>query len=275
MKRKIRFAISVAALLTLAMTALNSLSVFAYSGYYVGGPSFNTTYYQLGSSGTFTVWVEFYGGAADIALLGVQLYFVKVDGTLYQSQFFGANYGDNPLLIPADTRVALTYNFQIPNEQSLISGRFYYVLYMTHREHGTIRYTTDTFGPDEALSEGYYCYLYNPLHPDYGALQAQVTSLQSQVNDLQSQVDKLQKDKTFLQSQVNNLQSQLSSLQANNTNLQTQLNNLNSQLNNLESQLNDVNAHNATLTKLLLFVAVIASIFIVATVYLVLKKTAS
>jgi FtsZ-binding cell division protein ZapB len=273
LKGKIQFAISVVAILTLVMIALNSPSVSAYSGYGVSGPDFNTTYYQLGSSGSFTVWVEFDGGAADIALLGVHLYFVKVDGTLYQSQFFGANYGNNPLLIPADTRVALTYNFQIPNEQSLISGRFYYVLYMTHREHGTVTYTTDTFGPYEALSEGYYCYLYNPLHPDYGALQAQVTSLQSQVNELQSQVDELQDDKKSLQSQVNNLQSQLSSLQVNNTNLQTQINNLNSQIDNLQSRLNDVNARNATLTNLLLFVTVIASVFIVTTVYLILRKT--
>lgn len=272
--------------LSLVASALISTPVHGYSGWSLSGPSFNTTNYQLGASGSFTVRVDFYDGSADIGMLGIRLYFVRTDGTLHESQFFGVNYGNNPLSIPADNEITLSYNFLIPNEQTLVSGRFYCVTYVTHRGHGTVQYSNDAFGPYSASSAGYYCYLSNPLHPDYSSLQSQVTSLQSQVNslqsdktslqsqvgNLQSQVSTLQSDKSSLQSQVSSLQLEVSDLQTDNANLQSQTTSLNSQVNNLQSQLSDAHAQNTLTTNLALLGILLAVVFVATTIYFAVRK---
>lgn len=192
MKKEIPLATLILTLLTQAMSTINSPTASAYSGLGIDGPTFDITYYQIGSNGRFRIGLYSHGDATDLESLGVYLYFVKTDGTLYQSQFFGANYTDNPLLVPANTqKVIFSHPFQIPNEQTLISGRFYCVTYITYREHGTVEYTDYVYGPYEARSSD-YCYVYNPLYPDYGSLQLQVGGLQANNTNLQSQINELQ-----------------------------------------------------------------------------------
>ena len=124
--------------------------------------NFDRIFYELGSTGTVTITIESFDVSADIGSIGVSLYFTKTDGTLFETEFIGENYGDSPLVIPADTSTKLSFDFNIPQRSDLKSGVFFYVFELYIREHGTVQYSHDSNGPYTALSDGYQCNLQLP-----------------------------------------------------------------------------------------------------------------
>jgi hypothetical protein len=121
--------------------------------------NFDRTNYSLGSTGTIIVDIENQPQTFEIRDIGVKLYFAKTDGSFYPTEFFGLNYTDTPLLVDAYDNVTVSFNFTIPQINSLESGVFYYVFYVSIREQGTIPYYEETPGQREAVSYGYYCVL--------------------------------------------------------------------------------------------------------------------
>jgi hypothetical protein len=109
-------------------------------------PTFNKIDYYLGDPGVVQVNIETNDQAFDIKEMGFQLYFTRTDGTIFVTQFFGVNYEDHPLQIPANDDVNVTINFDIPQRDDLISGRFHYVFDVTLREQGTTEYYTESSG---------------------------------------------------------------------------------------------------------------------------------
>ena len=107
-------------------------------------PTFNKIDYYLGDSGAVQVKIDSNDQAFDIKEMGFQLYFPRTDGTEFVTQFFGVNYDDAPLQIPAYDNATVIIDFNIPQRNDLITGQFYYVFNVTLREQGTTTYSTET-----------------------------------------------------------------------------------------------------------------------------------
>jgi hypothetical protein len=125
-------------------------------------PYFDRKFYELGSTGIVMFDVQTYDVAFDISKVGVTLYLPKTDGTTFETEFFGENYGENPLQIPADTQISLPFNFKIPDRTDLKSGSFSYLFEIYIRPQNTTTYSHETYGPEEAKAYGEECILYVP-----------------------------------------------------------------------------------------------------------------
>lgn len=156
-------------------------------------PNFNAVDYELGSSGSFTIRLTFHEGAADVSFLGVHLFFLKEDGTLHEGGFFGENY-DPSLYVPADTEVTFSWNIQIPRRGDIVSGPFYFLTEVYHREHETVWYGHHKYGPFPAGFDGNLCYLNNPSYPSYSSLKSDYNELQGDYSSLQGVYSSLQDD---------------------------------------------------------------------------------
>lgn len=125
-------------------------------------PYFDRKFYELGSTGIVTFDVQTYDVAFDISEVRVTLYLPKTDGTTFETEFFGENYGENPLQIPADTQISLPFTFKIPDRTDLKSDSFSYLFEIYIRPQNTTTYSHETYGPEEAKAYGEECILYVP-----------------------------------------------------------------------------------------------------------------
>ena len=123
---------------------------------------FDRKFYDLGSTGIVTFDVKTFDESFDISMIGVTLFLPKNDGALFETEFFGENYGENPLQIPADTQLSLSFSFKIPERTDLISGFFSYYFEMDIRPQNTTTYSHEAYGPEVALAYGENCILYVP-----------------------------------------------------------------------------------------------------------------
>ncbi len=151
----------------LSLVALNCFVVFALSSFVSAqlpnfNPYFDRKFYELGSTGTVTFVVQTFDVAFDISEVGVTLYLPQTDGNSFETEFFGENYGESPLQIPADTQVSLSFNFEIPEETNLKAGNFFYLFEIYIRPQNTTTYSHESYGPEEAKAYGEECILYVP-----------------------------------------------------------------------------------------------------------------
>ncbi len=151
----------------LSLVALNCFVVFALSSFVSAqlpnfNPYFDRKFYELGSTGTVTFVVQTFDVAFDISEVGVTLYLPQTDGNSFETEFFGENYGESPLQIPADTQVSLSFNFVIPEETNLKAGNFFYLFEIYIRPQNTTTYSHESYGPEEAKAYGEECILYVP-----------------------------------------------------------------------------------------------------------------
>lgn len=159
---------------------------------------FDKTAYSIGSYGTATLSITSTDQPSQISLAGFTLYFVKTDGSLYESDFFGTNYGNSPLYAPQGT-AQVQISFQIPTDQDIVSGYLYLLLNVYYREYGTVQYRQTQGTLSNAYSGGQRCMLNNPSLPTYSSMKANYDSLKSS-ND-------------YANSRLNSLQNQLSTYQ--------------------------------------------------------------
>ncbi len=129
-------------------------------------PNFDRKIYELDSIGTVFFYVQTFDVAFDISRVGVTLYLPKTDGTTFETEFFGEDYGESPLQIPANNQTSLAFNFRIPERTDLESGSFFYLFEIYIRQQNTTIYSHETYGPDgipvEATSYGENCIIFNP-----------------------------------------------------------------------------------------------------------------
>jgi hypothetical protein len=125
-------------------------------------PYFDRIYYDLGSAGMVTFDIQTFDVAFDIDTIGVTLYFPKTDGTNFETEFFGEDYGESPLQIDANTQISLPFNFIIPQITDLKNGYFFYIFEVYIRPQNTTTYSQESYGPVEATAYGEKCILYNP-----------------------------------------------------------------------------------------------------------------
>jgi len=123
---------------------------------------FNSRFYDLGSPGMVILDIQTFDVAFDISRIGITLYFPKTDGTIFETEFFGENYGETPLQIPTDNKTSLPIGFKIPERTDLKSGYFSYLFEVDIRPQNTTTYSHETYGPEEATSYGEYCIIFNP-----------------------------------------------------------------------------------------------------------------
>lgn len=102
-------------------------------------------------------------------------------------------------------------------------------------------------------------------NPTYNELQSQISILQTQTDNLRLQINSLQSDKSELQSQISSLNSNVTDLKSVNSNLSAQMD-------KLQSQLNDIRIQDANATSLSLFAIMVAAVFVIATIYLAVRK---
>ena len=125
-------------------------------------PNFDRKIYELGSMGTVFFYVQTFDVAFDISRVGVTLYLPKTDGTTFETEFFGEDYGESPLQIPANNQTSLAFNFIIPERTDLESGNFFYLFEIYIRPQNTTTYSHETYGPEEAIAYGEPCIIFNP-----------------------------------------------------------------------------------------------------------------
>jgi hypothetical protein len=125
-------------------------------------PYFDSRLYELGSTGTVIFDIQTFDVAFDIGTIGITLYFPKIDGTTFETEFFGKDYGENPLQIPANNKTSLPINFIIPDRTDLKSGHFAYLFEVDIKPQNATTYSHETYGPEEAIVYGEYCIIYNP-----------------------------------------------------------------------------------------------------------------
>ena len=151
----------------LSLVVLSCFVVFTFTSFVSANlpnfnPYFDRKFYDLGSTGTVIFDVQTFDVAFDISMVGVTLYLPKTDGTNFETEFFGENYGENPLQIPTDTQLSLSFNFRIPERTDLISGSFFYLFEIYIRPQNTTTYSHESYGPEEAIAYGEECILYVP-----------------------------------------------------------------------------------------------------------------
>jgi hypothetical protein len=124
-------------------------------------PYFDSVLYELGSTGTVIFEIQTFDVAFDVSKIGVTLYFPTTDGTIFETEFFGENYGENPLELPANNQTWLLISFIVPDRTDLKSGRFAYLFEVDIRPQNTTTYSHETY-EEEAMTYGEYCIIYNP-----------------------------------------------------------------------------------------------------------------
>ena len=143
-------------LIVFAQTSIVSAQLPNFKAY------FDSTFYELGSTGTVIFDIQTFDIAFNISTIGITLYFPKTDGTTFKTEFFGNHYGENPLQIPANNKTSLPINFIIPDRTDLKSGRFAYLFEVDIKPQNETTYSHETYGPEEAMIYGEYCIVYNP-----------------------------------------------------------------------------------------------------------------
>jgi hypothetical protein len=123
---------------------------------------FDRIYYDVGSAGTVSINIQTADQAFDIREMGFQLYLPRTDGTFFVTEFFGENYADSPLQIPAYGNVSVYVGFNIPQRSDLVSGIFYYTFEVYLREQGTTTYSHYAMEQLEATLYNYNCILLSP-----------------------------------------------------------------------------------------------------------------
>lgn len=123
---------------------------------------FNSVVYELGSTGLVITDIQTFDVPFEISRIGITLYFPITDGTVFETEFVGENYGETPLQIPADNKTSVPISFKIPERTDLKSGRFSYFFEVDIRPQNTTTYSHETYGPEEATAFGEYCFVYNP-----------------------------------------------------------------------------------------------------------------
>ena len=123
---------------------------------------FNSVVYELGSTGLVITDIQTFDVAFEISRIGITLYFPKTDGTVFETEFFGENYGETPLQMPADNKTSLPIGFKIPERTTLKSGNFYYLFEIYIRPQNTTTYSYESYGLEEAKAYGEECILYVP-----------------------------------------------------------------------------------------------------------------
>jgi hypothetical protein len=125
-------------------------------------PNFDRIDYVLGSTGTVTFDIETFDQAFDISMMGVTLYFTITDGRIFETEFFGENYGETPFQIAAHANVSVSFDFTIPQIDDLASGFFYYIFEMDIRVQNTTTYYHESSELQQALYYEYPCILQGP-----------------------------------------------------------------------------------------------------------------
>lgn len=124
--------------------------------------NFDRIFYDVGSTGTVIINIQTTDQAFDIREMGLQLYLPRTDRTFFVTEFFGENYNDSPLQIPAYGNISVYVSFNIPQRSDLVSGIFYYTFEVWLREQGATTYSHHTPGQLKATSNDYNCILLSP-----------------------------------------------------------------------------------------------------------------
>lgn len=147
---------------SLSFVILSCLFVFSYTSIVSAQlpnfiPNFDRKIYELGSPGTVFFYVQTFDVAFDISRVGVTLYLPKTDGTTFETEFFGEDYGETPLQLPANNQSTLAFNFRIPERTDLESGNFFYLFEIYIRQQNTTTYSRVTYGEnDTAVAATFY-----------------------------------------------------------------------------------------------------------------------
>jgi hypothetical protein len=155
----------VSALLSCLITCTLVSSVSAQLPYFT--VNFDRLSYDVGSTGMVIINIQNtdQAFAYDIREMGFQLYLPRSDGTFFVTEFFGKNYTDSPLQIPAYSNVAVYIDFNIPQRSDLVSGLFSYDFEVHIKEQGTPTYSHFDPGQRVATCYGYNCILLSPESP--------------------------------------------------------------------------------------------------------------
>ena len=156
MRNKLLLFAVLGCLIVFAQTSIVSAQLPNFNAY------FDRTFYELGSTGTLIFDIQTFDNAFNITAIGITLYFPKIDGTTFETEFFGKGYGENALQIPANNKTSLPINFIIPDRTDLKSGHFAYLFEVDIKPENATTYTHETYGPEEAIVYGEYCILFNP-----------------------------------------------------------------------------------------------------------------
>lgn len=154
-KKLLSFAV-LGCFIVFAQTSIVSAQLPNFKSYFDSG------LYELGSPGTVIFDIQTFDVAFNISRIGVTLYLPKTDGTTFETEFFGKDYGENPLQIPANNKTFLPINFIIPDRTDLKSGHFAYLFEVDIKPENATIYSHETYGPEEAMIYGEYCIIYNP-----------------------------------------------------------------------------------------------------------------
>ena len=156
MRNKLLLFAVLGCLIVFAQTSIVSAQLPNFNAY------FDRTFYELGSTGMLISDIHTSDTAFNISAIGIRLYFPKIDGTIFETEFFGKGYGENAFQIPANNKTSLPINFIIPDRTDLKSGHFAYLFEVDIKPENATTYTHETYGPEEAMVYGEYCILFNP-----------------------------------------------------------------------------------------------------------------
>jgi len=154
-KKFLSFAV-LACFVVFAQTSIVSAQLPNFKSYFDRG------LYELGSTGTVVFDIQTFDVSFNISRIGVTLYFAKTDGTTFETEFFGKDYGENPLQIPANNKTLLPINFIIPDRTDIKSGHFAYLFEVDIKPENANTYSHETYGPEEATIYQEYCIIFNP-----------------------------------------------------------------------------------------------------------------
>jgi hypothetical protein len=121
--------------------------------------NFDRISYDVGSTGSVMINIITADQAFEIRELGFQVYLPRSDRTFFVTEFFGEDYGETPLQIPAYDNVSVYIDFNIPQRSDLVSGIMYYNFEVDIREQGSTTYSAHTPGQLEAKSFDVTCLL--------------------------------------------------------------------------------------------------------------------
>ena len=121
--------------------------------------NFDRVNYDMGSQATVAINILTDNQAFDIREMGIQLYFMRDDGSFFVTPAYVLNYTDNLLQLAANDNVTEYVDFNVPQRSDLISGQFSYTFYAYIREQGTTAYSYESTDQLDALSYGSNCVL--------------------------------------------------------------------------------------------------------------------
>lgn len=259
MKRRIISLLIVLSVMLIPSRVFASPGSWGYSG-----PSFDKSTYTLGSKGTVTLSHLSSSEAAEISFVGIDLYFIKVDGSISRI-FAGKNYGDTPIYLPANVELSLSYEFQIPLDSDIVSGYIYHTTTILIRDYGEIRYSSHT----SFLYKG--AFISNPSLATYSTLRIHYDSLQSSYDDLQNQYNTYKQSHNYSNTEYNQLKQNYDTYMQSHSYTDSQYESLQASYEDLKSKYTGLGEPaTASILNYILFMT--TTVFLVTTLYFALRK---